>query len=139
MYDVLFKRIRLRHFRCSGSCSEEGRYAVFPELVDLVLHHGDERRNHDRQAVEDQSGDLIAEGLAPARGHDDQGVLFLRDVANDLFLKRPERFEAEDFFQDRSRTVNGGVTFRILLLYAALIRTRGSTVGQMVRRATRMS
>ena len=77
---------------------EKGRYAVFPELVDLVLHQGDERRNYDCQAVEDQSGDLIAEGLAPARRHDDQGVLFLEDVANDLFLKRPECLEAEDFF-----------------------------------------
>ncbi len=48
-------------FHAQGAVQEKGRNAVFPELVHLVLHQGDQRGNHDRQPVEDQSRDLIAE------------------------------------------------------------------------------
>ena len=63
-----------------------------------MAHEGDQRGNHDRQSVKDHSWNLIAEGLAPSRRHHDQGVLFLQDMGNNLFLEGPERFKAEDIF-----------------------------------------
>ncbi len=60
------------------SCSGKGRHAVFLDLVNLILHQRDERRHHDRQAVEDHSRDLVAEGLAPARGMTTKASCFSR-------------------------------------------------------------
>ena len=94
-------------FNAQGAVQEKGRNAVFPQLVHLVLHEGDQRGNHDRQSVKDHSWNLITKGLAPSRRHHDQGVLFLQDMGNNLFLEGPERFKAEDFFQDGLRTIHG--------------------------------
>jgi hypothetical protein len=44
--------------------------AVAGEEVDLVLHQGDQRRDHDGDAVEQQRGKLVAEALAAAGGED---------------------------------------------------------------------
>jgi len=78
-----------------------------PAGFDPLRWKKDPRGDHDRQFAKDNSRNLIAEGLAPARQHYDQGVLFLQDMGNSLFLKGPERFKAEDFFQDGLRTIHG--------------------------------
>ena len=89
--------------RGQGAVQEKGRDAVFPELVHLVLHQGDERRDHDRQPGDRYGRDLVAEGLAPARRHDDQGVLFPQDMGDDLLLEGPEGVKAEDVLEERLR------------------------------------
>ena len=65
------------------------------ELVDLVLHQGDEGRDDDGGARQLGARELVAERLAGAGGHDGQGVLPLEDRADHLFLPLPESAEAE--------------------------------------------
>jgi len=52
---------------------------------DLVLHQGDERRNDDGDAVEEEGGELVAEGFAAACGEEDQARAALQNV-HDYFL-----------------------------------------------------
>ncbi len=42
--------------------------------LDLVLHERHQRRDHHREVVAHQRGELVAERLAGARGHDHQHV-----------------------------------------------------------------
>ncbi len=44
------------------------------ELIDLVLHQGDQRRDDQRQPVQDHGRQLVAEALAAAGGHDAQAI-----------------------------------------------------------------
>ena len=44
------------------------------KLSPLVGHQRDQRADHDGELVRGESGQLVAEALAPARGHDDQRV-----------------------------------------------------------------
>ena len=41
-------------------------------------------------------GQLVAQGLSAAGGHDREDVLFVQDGADDGLLVRPEGFETED-------------------------------------------
>jgi hypothetical protein len=69
-------------------------------LVHLVFHEGDQRRNHDGQPLKYQCRDLIADGFSTPGGHYDQGILFLQDMSNNLFLERPEGVIAENVFEE---------------------------------------
>jgi hypothetical protein len=53
---------------------EGGAHAELAQRVDLVLHQRDQRRHDDAAAGAQQRRDLVAQGLAAARGHEHQGV-----------------------------------------------------------------
>ena len=53
----------------SPLCSALAGDAARSQRVHLVLHEGDERRDHDRGALEQERGQLEAERLAGAGGH----------------------------------------------------------------------
>ncbi len=76
-----------------------GAHAVAHERVDLVVHERDERRHHDAGALAEERGDLVAEALATARGHEHDRVAACRDVRDDLGLLAPERVVSEDRVQ----------------------------------------
>ena len=59
--------------------SARGRDAASLQAIHLVLHQGDERRDDDgRCSPRSGGGSLVAERLAAAGGHDDEGVAALR-------------------------------------------------------------
>ena len=76
-----------------------------PERLDLVLHQGDQRRDDDREVVTEQGGQLVAERLSGAGGHNDQHVAALEGALDRLFLAGPEGVEAEDLVE---RGLRGG-------------------------------
>ena len=74
-------------------CSAIGRRAVDErdrqperlELIDLVLHQGDQRRDDQRQAVEDHGRQLVAEAFSAAGGHDAEAIPPRKHRRNHLF------------------------------------------------------
>ena len=70
------------------------------QLRDLIAHQRDQRRNHDSQPIAQQSGQLIAQRLAPARWHHSEHVLAVEDRTDNLVLARPEIRKPEGFAQD---------------------------------------
>ncbi len=75
---------------------EHGRNAVFLRRVDLVLHERDEGADDDRCSLQQKRRQLVAQGLAPARGHDREDVLPVQDVIDNGLLVRPEGRKTED-------------------------------------------
>ena len=69
--------------------------AACPERIDLVLHQGDQRRDHQGEAVEQQRGQLVAERLAAAGGKDREGRAAGEQGLDDRFLAVAEGGEAE--------------------------------------------
>ena len=78
------------------------------ELRDLVLHERDERGDDERRAAAGEAGELVAERLAGAGGHDEEHVAALRGGAAHGLLVRPEGGEAEALAQEASRRVGRG-------------------------------
>ena len=78
-----------------GAVHERRGYAAYPESIDLILHQGDERRDHQRVPVHGQCGELVAEGLAPARWHEHQRVVARKHVGNNLFLQGEKSVKPE--------------------------------------------
>ena len=69
------------------------------QLLHLILHQRNERRDDHRQPRPEQGGQLVAEGFAAASRHDGQGIPSGQTALNDLFLQRPELIVAKDSFQ----------------------------------------
>ena len=69
--------------------------AARAQSLDLVLHQGDERRDDYREVIRDEGGQLVAERLPEARGHDDESVAPGQRSFARLTLAWPERLEAE--------------------------------------------
>ena len=61
------------------------------ERCDLILHQRDERRDDERDARQEQRGDLIAERLAPARRHDAQRIAPRENGVDEFLLPRAKR------------------------------------------------
>ena len=57
----------------------------------------------DRDAVAEQGGDLVAQRLAAAGGHDHQAVAAARDVLDDRFLFASKRVVSEDAVEHFAR------------------------------------
>ena len=69
-----------------------------PEMAQsrhLVAHEGDERRDHEGQALAGERRQLVAQGLACTGGHDGENVLAGQHGAHDLLLSFAEGGEAE--------------------------------------------
>src|SRR5512135_844110 len=62
---------------------------------DLVLHEGDEGRDHDGEAAQREGGHLKADRLAGARGQDAEHVASGEHGGDDVTLARPEGAVAE--------------------------------------------
>jgi len=75
------------------------------ELRDLVLHEGDERRDHDRRAAAGEAGELVAERLPGAGGHHQQDVPALHDGAAHRLLVRAEGGKPEPLAQEGGERV----------------------------------
>ena len=69
---------------------ERRRDAIRPQRVHLILHQSDQRRDDQRQPVQTQRRQLIAQRLAPTGGHQHQRVPTRQHIANDLGLQRDE-------------------------------------------------
>ena len=69
------------------------------QQVDLVLHQGDQRGDHDGRPLHHQSRQLITQRLAASGGHQDKGVTPSNQVSDDLFLIRLEGVVAEELLQ----------------------------------------
>jgi hypothetical protein len=79
-----------------------------PQGLHLVLHQGDQRRDDDSQAGENQAGNLIAERLAAACGHNRQGVPAAQHIAHHLGLERTEIVVAEDLLEQNAGRIQAG-------------------------------
>ena len=66
--------------RRERAVDETDRQAQRLELIDLVFHQRDQRRNDQRQAVERHGRQLVAEALSAAGRHDAEAVLPARTV-----------------------------------------------------------
>src|SRR5271165_5381725 len=66
----------------------------------MVRHQRDQRRNHHRQALEEQRGKLEAEALASTGRHDANHVVAAQHVVDGLALMRAEAFEPENPLQE---------------------------------------
>ena len=93
-HQALFHRPRLP--RVQGGVEKGRPQAELVQGVHLVLHQGDEGRDDDTGARPHQGGDLEAEGLAAAGGHEDQGIAAGDDPVNDPLLGATKIRIAED-------------------------------------------
>ena len=103
-----------------GTVDELRRDAVGFQGVNLVLHQGDEGRDHQAEPIETQRRQLVAQGLAAAGGHQYQGIPTGKDVVDHLFLQGKKLVVAEMRLQDAEDmavTVHNSKTPGILLPY----------------------
>ena len=71
-------------------------HAELRERRHLILHQRDQRRDHQRRALAQQRGQLVAQRFAAAGGHQHQRVAAVGDMRDDLLLRAAERRMAED-------------------------------------------
>ena len=77
--------------RGQRAVDERDRQAERFELIDLVLHQGDQRRDDQRQSLQDHGRQLVAEAFSPSGGHDAEAIPPGQDRRNHLLLAMPER------------------------------------------------
>ena len=68
---------------------------------DLVPHQGDQGRDHQRDPFQQQGGDLVAQALAAAGGHNAEGILPPELRIDQRLLPAPKGRIAKDPLQDR--------------------------------------
>ena len=69
------------------------------QLVDLILHQRDQRREDERRLGPQHRRELVGERLARAGGHQRERVAALDGRAHDLLLAGPELVEPEQSSQ----------------------------------------
>lgn len=67
--------------------------------IHLILHQGDQGRNDDRHAVHNHRGQLVAQRLAAARGHQYERILPCEHIADHRLLIPLERRKTEILLQ----------------------------------------
>ena len=80
-----------RHRAIDDGCG----HTEFVQVINLVFHECDQRRNHKRDAFPRQRRQLIAQRLSASGRHDAKNVLAGHDKVDDLSLRGPEVVEAE--------------------------------------------
>ena len=115
---------RERRVKAAGGHSARG------ELIDLVLHQGDQGRHHEGEARQQEGRDLVAERLAAAGGEDGRGGPSGQEVPDHLFLPGAELPVAEGLRERRTgglqvRRALRGVGLRADLLGHILERQKG--------------
>ena len=83
------------------SCSE----AELPELVHLILHEADQRRDHEHGAFEETGRQLKRERFSCTSGHDRYAVPALHHGFDDLTLARTETVVPEGVPERLDETV----------------------------------
>jgi len=76
------------------------------EGIDLVLHEGDEGGDDEGDSVEEEGGELVAEGFAAAGGKDGEGGAVGEEGLDDRLLAVAELGVAEVFLESG---LKGGV------------------------------
>jgi hypothetical protein len=84
---------------------QKGWDGQIAQLLHLVRHQGDERRDDDGQPAESYGGELVAEAFARACGHDTDHILTGQYVGDDFALVGTKVRQAEGAGQD---LVGGG-------------------------------
>ncbi len=92
---ALFDAARLS--RGKAGVQKIGPQAVLSQGHDLVLHQGDQRRHHDADPGAQDGRNLVADGLAAAGRHQDEGVLAAEHGFDDFQLVRAEGSVAVEF------------------------------------------
>jgi hypothetical protein len=82
-----------------GAIDERSWNSARRKLIDLIFHKRDKRRNYNRNALDHQSRQLIAERLAAAGRHDDDGVATRQNGIYDFGLAFAKVGEAEMFLK----------------------------------------
>jgi hypothetical protein len=80
-----------------------------PHGGDLILHQGNERRNHQGQSWQESRRQLIAERLAQPSRHDRHRIAPSQHGANDFLLTRPKLRKAEPFAELLSQIIHGEI------------------------------
>ncbi len=78
-----------------GRVEPRGDGAGAPQLLQLIGHERQQRRDDDGDAGQLERGELIGQRLAGARRHDGQHVLAGEEVADDLLLAGTEVTQVE--------------------------------------------
>ncbi len=109
-------RAKLRHHlsifaRGETGVEPRGRNAARCEVVQLVLHQGDERRDHQREPIEHQGRKLIAQRLARTGRKNRRGRMPGDEMGDDRFLPGKERVETEPLFKNRLCVVHESVFY----------------------------
>src|ERR1044071_1167498 len=78
---------------------ERCRQSACTERVYLILHERDQRRHYQRDAVENHRGQLVAQRLATAGRHHDDGIFAFQDRADYFALAFAEILAAEVFLK----------------------------------------
>ena len=79
------------------------------QRIALVAHQGDERRDHDREPVEREARELVAERLARARRHHDERVASREGRLDGLLLPGAKRLVPEQAVQMCGRVHPGNL------------------------------
>jgi hypothetical protein len=100
----------LRLLGAEGRVHEGGRDAGGAELVDLILHQRDQRRDDDGQAGRGagESGELETERLPAPVGSTGERVAVGEGRGDDVALQRPEPVVAEDLLEQVGEFIGGG-------------------------------
>ena len=86
--------------RCrEGTVDESGADAVGVQRVHLVFHQGNQGRHDQGDARQANGGQLVAQRLATARGHQRQAVAPRQDVLDNLLLQGQETVVPKVFLQ----------------------------------------
>jgi len=79
-----------------GGVQARGGHAHALKGPDLVLHQGDQWGHNQPGPGSGHRGELVAQGLASPRGHEDQGIPAREHVIHDLLLQPAEAGEAKN-------------------------------------------
>jgi len=96
--------------QAEGAVDETCRNTTPLQGLHLVFHQGNQRRNDERHARKQQSGQLVTQGFAAARWHDSQHILASQDGSNDFLLACPKFLEAKRAVEKLERLGLHGVS-----------------------------
>jgi hypothetical protein len=99
---------RLALLRRHAGVQGRGGNATGPQGIHLVLHQGDERGDDDGGTVEQERGELEAEGLARACRHDRDQVAALEHSQRRLALAGAEAGHAEALVEGELERFDSG-------------------------------
>ena len=74
--------------------------AVGAQGRDLIVHQGQQRRDHHRRVLRHDRRNLVAQGLPRPGRHYRQQAVAAGEQADDLLLPRPEGAVAEDIVEN---------------------------------------
>ena len=86
------------------------------ERRDLILHQGNQRRHHQRDARKNQCRNLITQRFSAARRHDTQNITPIKNPVNQRFLSFAEAVISEI-------PLENFIFFRFLIIHVSLSNT----------------